>query len=87
MMRLFVGALGLAVVISAMAVVDVTQKHRHAVMQLEALDRERIELEADYGRFQLEEGALASHLRIEHTAVEQLSMHRPEQGDVRVVLR
>ena len=86
-MRFLVAILSAAVILSGMTVAQVAQKHRHVVMALEALERDRVELEADYGRLQLEEGALASHQRVERIAKEQLQMQRPLQSDITVVLR
>jgi len=86
-MRFLVAILSAAVILSGMTVSQVAHKHRQVVMKLEALERNRVELEADYGRLQLEEGALASHQRLERIAKEQLQMQRPRQSDITVVLR
>ncbi|MFP4154767.1 MAG: cell division protein FtsL [Halothiobacillaceae bacterium] len=86
-MRFFVALLALAVIASAVTVVQVTQEHRVRVMELDRLERQRVELEADYGRLQLEEGALAAHARVERIARERLGMVRPDEENVEVVLR
>lgn len=86
-MRFLIAILALAVIASAVAVVQVTQAHRERVMALETLERQRVELEADYGRLQLEEGALAAHARVERIARERLGMIRPDGDNVEVVLR
>jgi len=86
-MKFLVAILSAAVILSGMMVAQVAQKHRQVVMALEALERDRVELEADYGRLQLEEGALASHQRVERIAKEQLQMRRPLPSDIMIVLR
>lgn len=51
-------------------------------IQLQDLQQERDQLKTEWGRLQLEQGAWATHGRVERIARERLEMRIPRQGDV-----
>tara|TARA_B110000879_G_C10771546_1_gene355483 strand:- start:71 stop:352 length:282 start_codon:yes stop_codon:yes gene_type:complete len=66
-----------AVVLSALAVVFVTNESRNNLNQLEILRREKAQLHVDWGRFLLEQSAWSSFGRIERIATDKLGMSVP----------
>jgi cell division protein FtsL len=80
-----VGVLGLAVVASAVAVIQVKYLTRTEFGVLQQVRAERDALDVEWGRLQIEEAALTSHTRIEDNARRKLDMILPEGGEVRVV--
>jgi len=83
--RFAVVLLGLAVLASAMAVIYATHENRKYFVELQALENQRDEMEIDWGRLQLEQGAWATHGRIEKLARKQLDMIIPPTQTVVVV--
>lgn len=81
-----VGFLLLSVVASGLSVVYAKYLSRIYFFQLEALRVEREELNVDWRRLQLEEGAVATHSQVERKANEELEMRLPNVDEV-VVLR
>jgi len=81
-------ALALLAAVAASGVTTVFSKHenRRLFAQLEELNRDRDELNAEWGMLQLEQGAWATHGRVERVAREQLDMTIPAGGDV-IILR
>ena len=69
--------LGLRVVVSALAVVQIKNEHRRLTVKAEALrvDNERLDLE--WAQLQLEEATLAQQARIEPIARSQFSLVEP----------
>jgi cell division protein FtsL len=85
--RLFlIVVLVLAVVGTAVGVVDARQQHRMAYIELSRLQAERDELDIEFSRLQLEQATWSEPNRIEQVATERLGMQFPEAADV-VVLR
>lgn len=74
------------VTISALGVVYSRHESRRLFSELEELNRTRDALDAEWGMLQLEQGAWATHGRVERIARERLDMRLPEGGDV-IVLR
>ena len=66
--------LTLAVVLCALAVVQVRDRARLQFMDKESLDKEARELEVEWGRLQLELGSLASHSRVDQLARKELGL-------------
>ena len=83
--RLLLAVLILANVASAIGVVYARHEHRQLFVVLKRLQRERDELNIDFGRLQLEQATWAETGRIEQVAREQLGMKFPEGADVVVV--
>jgi cell division protein FtsL len=79
----FLVALALAVVGSAVIVVQTKHENRTLVHQLEQLRAEKARLETEWAQLQLEEATLAHHGRVEQIARDKLRMTEPR--DTRVV--
>jgi cell division protein FtsL len=77
--------LTLATMASAVGVVYARHRHRQAFIELSTLERQRDELNIDFGRLQLEQATWAETGRIEQVAREQLGMKFPEGADIVVV--
>lgn len=84
--RLLLAALLLlAVVGSGVAVVQTRHEHRQQFVELSRLERERDELNIEFGRQQLEQATWAETHRIERIARNDLGMKYPEAADLRVL--
>jgi cell division protein FtsL len=66
--------LALALLVCALAVVQVRDRARLQFMDKESLDKEARELEVEWGRLQLELGSLASHTRVDQLARKELGL-------------
>ena len=74
---LMVFAFAVAVIVSAVAVIEVKHQNRSLFLTLESLRDERDDLNTEWSRLRLEQGALAMHSRVERLASESLSLRRP----------
>jgi len=79
---LLAAGLWLGCIVSALAVVAVTQQVRGDINQLEALRRESADLEVQWGQYLLEQSTWASYTRVEKQAAEQLGMKIPDPGQI-----
>jgi cell division protein FtsL len=79
-------ALALAVIASALGVVWSRHEHRQAYIALSTLEKERDELNIEFGRLQLEQATWSEANRIEQVAGTRLGMTFPGDDDI-VVLR
>lgn len=79
--------LGLVVVASGIMVVVAQHDARKQFRELQALEKERQELEIEWGRLELEQGAWTTHSRIESLADQRLDMKIPQMGDTVMVQR
>ena len=75
----------LAVVLSGLAVVYSRHEHRQLFVRLSALEKERDELNIEFGRLQLEQATWADPNRIEQIARGPLGMKFPEASELRVI--
>ncbi len=75
----------LAAMASAVGVVYARHRHRQAFIEFASLERERDELNIEFGRLQLEQATWAETGRIEQVARDQLGMKFPEGADIVVV--
>ncbi len=75
------------VLVSAIGVVYSRFASRKLFVELQKLRSEREAVDVQWGRLQLEQGALATNVRIEKIARAKLDMHIPAPRDVRVVSR
>ncbi|MEM9383623.1 MAG: cell division protein FtsL [Pseudomonadota bacterium] len=75
----------MAVLASAFSMVWARHEARQQFQELQALKRDRDELNIEWNQLRLELGALAAHWRVERLAREQLSMREPEAGEMRWV--
>jgi len=80
------GVLALAVVVSGTAVVYAKYASRKSFVELQQLRAERDAIDVEWGRLQLEESTLATHVRVERIARDKLKMHAPDVTEI-VVLR
>ena len=80
-----IGVVFVAVLVSAVWVSYSAHESRQLLNTLFGEIQQRDRLQADWGRLLLENSTWTAHNRIEKLAVEQLGMHVPEPGSVRVV--
>ena len=85
MSRVLLAVLLLAIVGTAIAVVYERYHHRQLFVELTGLERERDELNIEFGRLQLEQATWAQANRIDQVARERLGMKFPESEDIVVV--
>lgn len=85
-LRVIVGVLIFASVISAIGVVHARYRHRQLFVDLSRLEKERDELDIEFSRLQLEQATLAESNRVDQIARIRLGMKTPEPMDI-VVLR
>ncbi len=75
----------LAVIASALLVVDSRHQARQLFLQLESLSAERDEANSEWSRLQLEQATLGDAGRVEGIASEQLGMISPDEIRILVV--
>jgi cell division protein FtsL len=75
----------IAVLGSALGAVHTRHEARKLFVDLQELERERDELNADWGRLRIEQGMLATHARVEQLASQKLGMRLPAADEVSVV--
>jgi cell division protein FtsL len=74
--------LALAILVSALGVVYATHETRMHYVQLQALNRQRDNLDVEWGRLQLEQSTWATQGRIEKVAKDKLNMHSIDYSKV-----
>jgi cell division protein FtsL len=84
-LRLLVVLLVLANVAAAIAVVYARHEHRQLFGALDKLQRERDELNIEFGRLQLEQATWAESNRIDQVARDRLGMVFPSTDETVVV--
>jgi len=80
-----IALLSAAIVATGVGVVVAKHDARQLFAELEALNREQDRLDVDWGRLRLEQGAFATHPRIEQIARERLDLAAPTPADIVVV--
>ncbi|KRB10978.1 cell division protein FtsL [Lysobacter sp. Root690] len=85
MMRPLLALLIVANVVSALLVVFARHEHRQLFVQLNKLQRERDELNIEFGRLQLEQATWAESNRIDQVARERIGMKFPEGAETVVI--
>ncbi|BCT91778.1 cell division protein FtsL [Lysobacter helvus] len=83
--RVIIAVLILANVASAIGVVYARHEHRQLFVVLKRLQRERDDLNIDFGRLQLEQATWAESNRIDQVARNRLGMVFPEAGETVVI--
>lgn len=78
-------SLMLCVIASAVGVVLVKQQSRTLFVQLQRLERARDDLNVEWGKLQLEQGAWATHNRIEKLATAKLGLELPAADSIVLV--
>ena len=82
---ILVAGLVLACLASATAVISASHQTRTQYVRLQQLERERDQLQTEWGQLLLEESAWSSPARIERLAVERLDMRLPDVDEVEVI--
>lgn len=75
-----------AVIASAVAVIETKHESRRKFVQLQALEKERDKMNIEWGQLQLEQGAWATHSRVERIAGRRLNMRLPD-AESTVIIR
>jgi cell division protein FtsL len=83
---LAVALLWWAVLGSAAAAIYSKYRARELFVELERLDSARDELDADWGRLQLEASAWSTYAFVERVASERLHMNIPDSRDIEIVM-
>jgi cell division protein FtsL len=78
-------ALGVALLISALATVYVQHYRRMQFVELRKLERDRDDMQVEWGQLKLEQSTWATHERIERLALEKLDLHMPPAAEVVLV--
>jgi cell division protein FtsL len=73
--------------LSALALIYTKHDSRKLFVELENLTTERDELNIEWGQLQIEQSTWATHARIERLAVEEMSLVRPQSGEIYVIER
>ena len=74
-----------AVLVTALTIVDVSHRCRQYYARLQALETEQWRMQEQWGRLLLEQSTWASHHRVETLARKQLEMHLPLPRELEVV--
>ena len=85
MSRILLSVLVLAIVGTAVAVVYERYRHRQLFVELTRAERERDELNIEFGRLQLEQATWAESNRVDQIARTRLGMKFPEGAEIEVV--
>lgn len=81
-MTLWVLLLAVAVVSSALFVAESKHNTRALFQEVEQLRDERDALNVEWSRLRLEQGALATHSRVEAIARDELGLTRPDASEI-----
>jgi len=73
--------------LSALALIYTKHDSRKLFVELENLTTERDELNIEWGQLQIEQSTWATHARIERLAVVEMSLVRPQSGEIYVIER
>ena len=79
-------ALSVAVLASAVSVIETSHQCRQGYARLQMLETEQWQMQEHWGRLLLEQSTWASHHRVERLARKQLGMRLPEPAELQVVL-
>ena len=82
---IFLPLLWLSVLVSAAGVIYAKHRARALFVELQALNRERDNLETEWGQLQLEQSAWSTHGFVERVASAKLAMDIPAPNDVKIV--
>jgi len=77
-------ALWLAVLVSATAAIYCKHRSRELFVELEHRNSGRDELEAEWGRLQIEQSSWSTYAYVENVASTRLHMHIPASSDVKM---
>ena len=77
--------LSVAVLVTALAVIYAQHQSRKSFVELQELQKVRDEIDVQWGRLQLEQGAWTTHGRVEQIARNKLDMEIPSTDAVVIV--
>ena len=77
--------LGLLVMMSAVGVIYAKHENRKLFVQLQALEKERDQMNVEWGQLQLEQGTWATSSRVENIARKRLGMEMPKSESVIII--
>ena len=80
------GALLLAVVVCALAVVTSQHQARKAFIALQQAQLQQRKLEVEWGQLQLEQSTWARHTRVAKIATQQLQMQLPDANHLHMIV-
>lgn len=75
-----------AVLVSAAGAVWTRHRARELFVELEQLNRERMQLDVAWGQLQLEQSSWSQHPQVEDIARRRLDMRLPDPAAIQVVL-
>lgn len=78
-------ALILLILVTALSVVGLRHQSRQSFAELQALRAEHDQLNIEWGRLLLEQGAWSQHQRVEKIARSRLAMQLPDSSQVVVI--
>ncbi|MBU6379385.1 MAG: cell division protein FtsL [Gammaproteobacteria bacterium] len=84
-LALLIPLLWLAVLASAAGAIFVKHRARELFVELEKVNRERDQLEIEWGQLQLEQSAWSTHAFVENVAASNLGMRTPPPKQIEVV--
>ena len=76
----------LALVLSSVGIIYSKHISRKLFTELQQLQQKRDELHVEWTQLLLEEGAWATHARVDRVARERLNMLMPEPGQIKVII-
>ena len=79
---LFIMILLIVTFVSAISVVYIKHYNRKLFVELQQLEKQRDDMEVEWGKLQLEQNTWATHARIERVAKQKLQMITPDTSDV-----
>lgn len=77
--------LGVLVLLSAVGVIRAKHESRKRFVQLQALEKERDQMNVEWGQLQLEQGTWATSSRVEEIARKRLGMEIPKSESVVII--
>ena len=77
--------LTLVAIVSGVMVVVAEYDNRKQFRELQVLEKQREQLDIEWGQLELEQGAWTTHSRIEALAGDRLGMKIPQMGDTVMV--
>jgi cell division protein FtsL len=85
MLFLLLPLLWCAVLATSAGAIYAKYRARELFVELERLDSARDELDAEWGRLQLEQSAWSTYAYVEHVASERLHMSIPDSRDIEIL--
>ena len=79
--------LAFAILTSSVACVYTRHEARKLFVELQELEKERDELEIEWGKLRIEQSAWASHARVENMARDSLEMIEPQPQTVMAIVQ